>query len=75
MREGNIIAHEHRGERAKGHSVAHEVERTAHIHQEIDSLIAEKGSQDNPDQIEPLGMMGIAPVFNALYEVHMASFK
>jgi hypothetical protein len=75
LRKGDIIAHEHGGERAKGHPVGDEIEHSAHIHEEIDSLITEKGSQGNPDQIQPLGMMGIAPVFNTLYEVHMASFK
>lgn len=75
LRKGDIIAHEHGGEGAKGHTVGNEVEHRAHIHQKVDSLITKKGSQGNPDQIEPLGMMGIAPVFNALYKIHMASFK
>ena len=75
LRKGDIIAHEHGGERAKRHPVGDEIEHSAHIHQEVDSFITEKGAQGNPDQIEPLGMMGIAPVFNTLYEVHMASFK
>ena len=75
MRKGDVVAHEHGGEGAKGHPVGDEIEHSAHIHEEIDSLITEKGSQGNPDQIQPLGMMGIAPVFNTLYEVHMASFK
>jgi hypothetical protein len=46
------------------------VEHRPHIHQEIDSLIAEKGTQEYPDHIEPLGVVGVAPMFYTLYEVH-----
>jgi hypothetical protein len=70
MGECDIIAHEHGGEGAKGHLVGDEVEHGTHIHQEIDSFITEKGAKEYPDYIEPLRVVGVAPMFYTLYEVH-----
>lgn len=70
MGKCDVIAHKRGREGAKGHLVGDEVEHGAHIHQEIDAFITEKGTQEDPDHIEPLGMVGVAPMFYTLYEVH-----
>jgi hypothetical protein len=73
MGECDVVAHEHGGKRPKRHLVGDEAEHLAHIHQEIDSLITEKDPEEDSDYIQPLGMMGVAPVFYTLYEVHDGS--
>ena len=68
--EGDIVAHEHGGEGAKGHPVVDEIEHGPHIHQEIHALITEKDTEEYSYGIEPLGMVGVTPMFHTLNEIH-----
>jgi hypothetical protein len=72
--ECHIVAHQHGAEGTKGHAVGDQVEHRAHVHEEVNAFIAEEGAEEDAHYIEPLGMMGVTPVFYTLYEVHIASF-
>jgi hypothetical protein len=46
----------------------------AQVHEKINTLVTEKGAEEDAHYIEPLGVMSVTPVFYTLYNIHIASF-
>ena len=61
MCKHNVVAKQDDCKSVKGKPVVHYIQKTAHVIKELKSFIAEKYSQYYSDNVQPFGMMSIAP--------------
>jgi hypothetical protein len=61
MSEYNVVTDQNDGKSVKRKPVIHYIEKTAHVVEELKSFVAEKYPQYYSYNIQPFGMMFIAP--------------
>ncbi|MDB5202165.1 MAG: hypothetical protein JWQ27_1574 [Ferruginibacter sp.] len=76
MNDHNKLADQYERKLAAAHMAdVHKTNKDADIHQKTDGFITEKNAEANPNNIQPFGMMRIAPVFHALDVIHNIYFN
>jgi hypothetical protein len=71
----NICASQHVNKITKlSSSDPHHANETAHVYKEVNSLVNEKNAEQNANDINPAGMVIIAPLFYAKQQIHTVQF-